>query len=135
MLQIPSRRKSPTLFVDEWLSEETPWTWNNTFGRTSGSSKNSFHAITGKTRGGQLSITGNVVNVPADVTSTVKKLPKVMSENDACELRPVSRINVKKVYLYDIDFFVVSVFIKKRIKEKKYAISIKHMKCTFTMRV
>ena len=58
-----------------------------------------------------------------------------MSENDACELRPVSRINVKKVYLYDIDFFVVSVFIKKRIKEKKCAISMKHMKCTFTMRV
>ena len=105
MLQIPSRRKSPTLFIDEWLSEETPCTWNTTFGRTSGSSKNSFHAITGKTRGGKLSITGNVVNVPADVTSTMKKLPKVMSENDACELRPLSRINVKKVYLYDIDFF------------------------------
>ena len=52
----------------------------------------------------------------------------------ACELRPVSRINVNKNTLMTL-FFVVSVFIKKSIKEKKCAISMKHMKSTFTMRV
>ena len=31
-------------------------------------------------RGGQLSIHGNVVNVPADVTTTVNCLPKLLSE-------------------------------------------------------
>lgn len=40
-----------------------------------------------KPRGGQLSITGNVVNVPVDVTSTVKKLPRVLTENETIPLK------------------------------------------------
>lgn len=34
-----------------------------------------------------MSITGNVVNVPADVTSTVKKLPRLLSENETIPLK------------------------------------------------
>lgn len=45
-----------------------------------------FMQLREKPRGGQLSINGNVVNVPADVTSTVKKLPRMMSENETIAL-------------------------------------------------
>lgn len=46
-----------------------------------------FMQLHEKPRGGQLSITGNVVNVPADVTSTVKKLPRVLTENETIPLK------------------------------------------------
>ncbi|XP_061195058.1 uncharacterized protein LOC133203256 [Saccostrea echinata] len=46
-----------------------------------------FMQLREKPRGGQMSITGNVVNVPADVTSTVKKLPRLLSENETIPLK------------------------------------------------
>ena len=46
-----------------------------------------FMQLREKPRGGQLSITGNVVNVPADVTSTVKKLPRLPSDNETIPLK------------------------------------------------
>lgn len=50
-----------------------------------------------KPRGGQLSITGNVVNVPAvaDVTTTVKKLPRVLSQNETIPLEFKRSLNFK----------------------------------------
>lgn len=46
-----------------------------------------FMQLREKPRGGQLSISGNVVNVPADVTSTVKKLPRLLSEDETISLK------------------------------------------------
>ena len=46
-----------------------------------------FMQLREKPRGGQLSILGNVVNVPADVSSTVKMLPRLLSENETIALK------------------------------------------------
>lgn len=48
-----------------------------------------------KPRGGHLSITGNVVNVPADVTTIVKKLPRVLSQNETIPLKLNRSLNFK----------------------------------------
>ena len=40
-----------------------------------------------KPRGGQLSISENVVNVPADVMSTVNKLPRMLTEDETIALK------------------------------------------------
>lgn len=54
-----------------------------------------FMQLREKPRGGQLSITGNVVNVPADVTTTVKKLPRVLSQNETIPLKFKRSLNFK----------------------------------------
>lgn len=46
-----------------------------------------FMQLREKPRGGQLSITGNVVNVPADVTTTIQKLPRLRSEDETIPLK------------------------------------------------
>ena len=46
-----------------------------------------FMQLREKPRGGQLSITGNVVNVPADVTTTIQKLPRLVSEDETIPLK------------------------------------------------
>ena len=38
-------------------------------------------------RGGQLNLRGNIVNVPADVNSTIKSLPRMMSEHDTIMIK------------------------------------------------
>jgi len=54
-----------------------------------------FMQLREKPRGGQLSITGNVVNVPADVTSTVKILPRLISEDETIGLKFKRRLSFK----------------------------------------
>lgn len=54
-----------------------------------------FMQLRKKPRGGQMSITGNVVNVLADVTSTVKKLPTLFSENETIPLKFKRSLNFK----------------------------------------
>lgn len=54
-----------------------------------------FMQLREKPRGGQLSINGNVVNVPADVTSTVKKMPRMLSENETIALNFKRSLNFK----------------------------------------
>ncbi len=43
-------------------------------------------------RGGQLSIYGNVVNVPADVNSTVSVLPRPINESQAIPIKLKRRL-------------------------------------------
>ena len=38
-------------------------------------------------RGKQLKINGNVVNVPADVSTTVNMLPRLLHENDTIKVK------------------------------------------------
>ena len=54
-----------------------------------------FMQIREKPRGGQLSITGNVVNVPADVMSTVNKLPRLLTEDETIALKFKRNLNFK----------------------------------------
>ena len=46
-----------------------------------------FIQLREKPRGGQLSIIGNVVNVSADASSTVKKLPRLLSEDETVAMK------------------------------------------------
>lgn len=46
-------------------------------------------------RGGQLNIKGNIVNVPADVNSTIKTLPRMMNENETIMLKLKRRLSYK----------------------------------------
>ena len=46
-------------------------------------------------RGGQLSIHGNVVNVPADVNSTVHLLPRLLSESQTIPVKLKRRLSYK----------------------------------------
>lgn len=46
-----------------------------------------FMQLREKLRGGQLSITGNVVNVPADVATTIQKLPRLQREDETIPLK------------------------------------------------
>lgn len=54
-----------------------------------------FMQLREKPKGVKLSITGNVVNVPADVTPTVKKLPRVLSQNETIPLKFKRSLNSK----------------------------------------
>ena len=50
--------------------------------------------------GGQLSIHGNVVNVPADVTSTVSVLPRAISESQTIPIKLKRRLGFKHHYQF-----------------------------------
>lgn len=54
-----------------------------------------FMQLREKPRGGQLSISGNVVNVPADVMSTVNKLPRMLTEDETIALKFKRSLNFK----------------------------------------
>lgn len=54
-----------------------------------------FMQLREKPRGGQLCINGNAVNVQADVTSTVKKMPRMLSENETIALNFKRSLNFK----------------------------------------
>ena len=51
-------------------------------------------------RGGQLSIHGNVVNVPADVNSTVNLLPRSVSESETIPVKLKRRLDYKHHYQF-----------------------------------
>ena len=46
-------------------------------------------------RGGQLNLRGNIVNVPADVNSTIKSLPRLINENETIMLKLKRRLSYK----------------------------------------
>lgn len=46
-------------------------------------------------RGGQLSLRGNVVNVPADVNSTIKSLPRMMCDNETIMVKLKRKLSYK----------------------------------------
>ena len=50
--------------------------------------------------GGQLSIHGNVVNVPADVNSTVSSLPRSINESQAIPIKLKRRLSYKHHYQF-----------------------------------
>ena len=52
-------------------------------------------------RGGQLSIHGNVVNVPADVNSTVHLLPRLLSESQTIPVKLKRRLSYKHHYKFE----------------------------------
>ena len=52
-------------------------------------------------RGGQLSIHGNVVNVPADVSSTVTTLPRPINESQTTPIKLKRRLSYKHHYQYE----------------------------------
>ena len=54
--------------------------------------------------GGQLKITGNVVNVPADVSSTVNMLPRLSHETGTIEvqLKQQLQYNLHFLSIYDL---------------------------------
>lgn len=54
-----------------------------------------FMQLREKPRGGQLSISGNVVNIPADVMSTVNKLPRMLTEDETIALKFKRSLNFK----------------------------------------
>ena len=54
-----------------------------------------FHKIFQAPRGGQLKITGNVVNVPADVNSTVNMLPRLSDETGTIKVQLKRRLQYK----------------------------------------
>ena len=51
-------------------------------------------------RGGQLSIHGNVVNVPADVNSTVSTLPRSINESQTIPIKLKRRLSYKHYYQF-----------------------------------
>ena len=51
-------------------------------------------------RGGQLSIHGNLVNVPADVNSTVNLLPRLVSESETIPVKLKRRLDYKHHYQF-----------------------------------
>ena len=50
--------------------------------------------------GGQLSIHGNVVNIPADVNSTVNILPRPISESETIPIKLKRRLSYKHHYQF-----------------------------------
>jgi hypothetical protein len=50
--------------------------------------------------GGQLSIHGNVVNVPADVNSTVSVLPRPINESETIPIKLKRRLSYKHHYQF-----------------------------------
>ena len=54
-----------------------------------------FQKIFQAPRGGQLKITGNVVNVPADVNSTVNMLPRLSDETGTIKVQLKRRLQYK----------------------------------------
>ena len=55
-----------------------------------------FQKIFQAPRGGQLKITGNVVNVPADVSSTVNMLPRLPNETGTIKIQLKRRLQYKR---------------------------------------
>lgn len=58
-----------------------------------------FQKLLQAPRGGQLKITGNVVNVPADVNSTVNMLPRLSDETGTVKIQLKRRLQYKSVAL------------------------------------
>ena len=54
-----------------------------------------FQKIFQAPRGGQLTITGNIVNVPADVNSTVNMLPRLLDETGTIKVQLKRRLLYK----------------------------------------
>ena len=52
-------------------------------------------------RGGQLSIHGGVVNVPADVSTSVNKLPRLLSESQTIPVKLKRKLSFKHHYSYE----------------------------------
>jgi hypothetical protein len=46
-------------------------------------------------RGGQVSLKGNIVNVPADVSSTIKSLPRLLNDNETILLKLKRKLSYK----------------------------------------
>ena len=46
-------------------------------------------------RGGQVNLKGNIVNVPADVNSTIKALPRMINENETIMLKLKRKLSYK----------------------------------------
>ena len=46
-------------------------------------------------RGGQVNLKGNIVNVPADVNSTIKSLPRLLDENETMMLKLKRKLSYK----------------------------------------
>ena len=67
-------------------------------------------------RGGQLSIHGNVVNVPADVNSTVNSLPRPLNESHTVPIKLKRRLSYKHHYQHE------NVRPKKVLEAAKYIV-------------
>ena len=52
-------------------------------------------------RGGQLPIHGGIVNVPADVSSSVDKLPRLISESETIPVKLKRKLSFKHYYRYE----------------------------------
>ncbi|XP_061196745.1 uncharacterized protein LOC133205019 [Saccostrea echinata] len=60
-----------------------------------------FMQLMEKPRGGQKSLRGNVVNVPSDVNSTVKCLPRTLSESETVQVKLKRKISFKNHVLHE----------------------------------
>lgn len=60
-----------------------------------------FMQVMEKPRGGQRSLKGNVVNVPSDVNTTVKSLPRTLSESETIQVKLKRKTNIKHHVLYE----------------------------------
>ena len=84
-----NRKPNSSMFHNEFtgFSTKTLRTWIIIFRRTLIAPRIPFMQLRENPRGGQLSISENVVNVPADVMSTVNKLPRMLTEDETIELK------------------------------------------------
>lgn len=60
-----------------------------------------FMQVMEKPRGGQRSLKGNVVNVPSDVNTTVKSLPRTLSESETIQVKLKRKTSFKHHVLYE----------------------------------
>ena len=60
-----------------------------------------FMQIVEKPRGGQRSLKGNVVNVPTDVDTTVKCLPRTLNDSQTIQVKLKRKLNFKHSVLYE----------------------------------
>ena len=71
--------------------------------------------------GGQLSIHGNVVNVSADVNSTVNFLPRSLNESETISIKLKRRLNFKHHYQFQ------TIRPRKVIEAVKYLVQNSHL--------
>lgn len=60
-----------------------------------------FMQLMEKPRGGQKSLRGNVVNVPSDVNTTVKSLPRTLAETETIQVKLKRKLSYKHHVLYE----------------------------------
>ena len=70
-------------------------------------------------KGGQLSIYGNVVNVPADVNSTVSTLPRSIDESQTILIKLKQRLGCKHHYQFQ------NITPRKVLEAAKYLVKLK----------